>query len=98
LDSIGFYRIRAFIPLSSFLDDIDRITAERYVPSVGQSHPPPQSGDILPLVSDFTTFDITEDVLKARLKTIGVSEHKFTIEIGQHFIARLSSILLSLLP
>lgn len=27
----------------------------------------------------------TEDVLKARLKTIGVSEHKFTIEIGQPF-------------
>jgi len=33
-------------------------------------------------------FTHTEDVLKARLKTIGVSEHKFTVEIGQDFIAR----------
>jgi hypothetical protein len=44
------------------------------------------------------TFITTEDVLKARLKTIGVSEHRFTVEIGQHFIACLPSILLSLFP
>ena len=74
------------MPRCSFLDDIERITAERYVPSDGQCHSLPQSGDILPLDSDFATFDTTEDVLKARLKTIGPSEHKFTVEIGQYFI------------
>ena len=40
----------------------------------------------------------TEDVLKARLKTIGVSEHKFTIETGQHLITCLSPIVLTWFP
>lgn len=86
------------MPRCSFLDDIERITAERYVPSVGQCHPPPQSGDIFLLDSDVATFDTTEDVLKARLKTIGVSEHKFTVEIGQYLVTCLSSVLPSSFP
>jgi len=65
------------------------------VPSDGQCHP---LSDILPLRSDFTTFNTTEDVLKARLKTIGVSEHKFTVEIGQYFIACLLSVSLNWFP
>ena len=57
------------------------------------SPPPLRSATSSRLV--LTTHATTEDVLKARLKTIGVSEHKFTVEIGQYFIARLPSILLS---
>jgi len=41
----------------SFLDDIDRVTSLRFLPS-------------------------DDDVLKARLKTVGVSEYKFEIELG----------------
>jgi hypothetical protein len=41
----------------SFLDDIERVTSLRFLPS-------------------------DDDVLKARLKTVGVSEYKFEIELG----------------
>ena len=40
----------------SFLDDLERVTALRYMPS-------------------------DDDVLKARLKTVGVSEYKFEMEV-----------------
>ncbi len=41
----------------SFLDDLERVTSLRYLPS-------------------------DDDVLKARLKTLGVSEYKFEMEIS----------------
>jgi len=41
----------------SFLDDLERVTSLRYLPS-------------------------DDDVLKARLKTLGLSEYKFEMEIG----------------
>ena len=44
-------------PPRSFLDDIERVTSLRFLPS-------------------------DDDVLKARLKTVGVSEYKFEIELG----------------
>lgn len=40
-----------------FLDDLDRVTSLRYVPS-------------------------DDDVLRARIKTLGVSEHRFTVRTG----------------
>lgn len=41
----------------SFLDDLERVTALKYMPS-------------------------DDDVLKARLKTVGVSEYKFEMEVS----------------
>lgn len=41
----------------SFLDDLERVTALKYMPT-------------------------DDDVLKARLKTVGVSEYKFEMEIS----------------
>ncbi|KAE9408619.1 G-protein alpha subunit [Gymnopus androsaceus JB14] len=46
-----------------FLDDIDRVTALKYVPS-------------------------DEDVLKARLKTIGITEHRFVLKAAGNLVSR----------
>ncbi|KDQ22516.1 hypothetical protein PLEOSDRAFT_1008980, partial [Pleurotus ostreatus PC15] len=48
-----------------YLNDLERVTALRYMPSDGES-----------LISA-----LGHDVLKARLKTVGVSEYKFEMEI-----------------
>ncbi|KAJ3971688.1 guanine nucleotide binding protein, alpha subunit [Lentinula raphanica] len=50
-------RIRLEDTPGFFLDDLERITASRYVPS-------------------------DDDILKARLKTMGVSEHRFVLKTG----------------
>lgn len=46
-----------FSAVHSFLDDLERVTALRYMPT-------------------------DDDVLKARLKTVGVSEYKFEMEVA----------------
>lgn len=50
------FELIAFV-CGSFLDDLDRVTSLKYMPS-------------------------DDDVLKARLKTVGVSEYKFEMEIS----------------
>ena len=54
---LSFFFIVQNLSVCSFLDDIERVTSLRFLPS-----------------------DV--DVLKARLKTVGVSEYKFEIELG----------------
>ena len=58
---------------------MDRVTGYNYVPTDGARCPSH-------LISDKVTFLVdalwADDVLKARLKTIGVSEYKFEMEAG----------------
>ena len=62
--------------LSSFLDDLERLTSLKYMPTDGTSLPPfpPSSTQLTPPCEQ------PDDVLKARLKTVGVSEYKFEME------------------
>lgn len=60
----------------SYLDDIPRITAKKYIPTDGRIH----SGS-----TEFCPLQLAlADVLKARLKTIGVIEHTFLISQGSN--------------
>jgi hypothetical protein len=64
--------------LSSYLDEIPRITAKKYIPTDGQFI---LSTELFTNISNGVTLPL-EDVLKARLKTMGVVEHTFTITGG----------------
>ena len=55
---------------NSYLNEIDRITAKKYIPTDGE----PVTCSVRSAFSHFT-----DDVLKARLKTMGVVEHTFTV-------------------
>ena len=61
--------------LSSFLDDLERLTSLKYMPTDGTSPLFPPSSTQLT-----QSCDNPDDVLKARLKTVGVSEYKFEME------------------
>ncbi|KAL0956245.1 hypothetical protein HGRIS_002399 [Hohenbuehelia grisea] len=56
-----------------FLDSLDRVTALEYTPSDGKLHPPFPHHRVL---------INADDILRARLKTLGVSEHRFKIKAG----------------
>jgi hypothetical protein len=60
----------------SFLDSLERVTALDYVPSDGTS--PPLSAFFRCLPPYLHLY--SDDVLRARLKTIGVSEYNFDME------------------
>lgn len=62
------------IPFLSFLNDLERVTSLKYLPSDGKRC----------LTASPTTNPhlFLDDVLKARLKTVGVSEYKFEMEVG----------------
>jgi len=57
----------------SYLDEIERITARNYTPT---------DGTFASSSSYIRSHSAIEDVLKARLKTVGVVEHQFTISMG----------------
>lgn len=57
----------------SYLDDIDRVTSPRYTPNEGT----PQT-----FHADAIMNMILDDVLKARLKTVGVCEYSFELEVA----------------
>ena len=59
----------------SFLDDIERVAAWDYVPTDGALSVDVNCGYELT-----TAVPLIEDVLKARLKTLGISEHRFVME------------------
>jgi hypothetical protein len=59
---------------TSFLDDLERLTSLKYMPTDGTSPPP------FPPSSFNAANQPPDDVLKARLKTVGVSEYKFEME------------------
>lgn len=64
--------------LSSFLDDLERITTAKYLPSDGMC-------DFLTLLAidrelKCKTLRLLDDVLRARLKTVGVTEYRFDME------------------
>ena len=59
----------------SFLNDLERVTSLKYLPSDGMTM---LSSLTLPYSSLFQS----DDVLKARLKTVGVSEYKFEMEVA----------------
>lgn len=60
----------------SYLDEIHRVTAQKYIPTDGLS---------LSLIKCFElTGHCSADVLKARLKTMGVVEHTFHISSGSN--------------
>jgi guanine nucleotide-binding protein subunit alpha len=56
----------------SFLNDLDRVTSLKYLPSDGTF----QTTSTRNHVYDYNS----DDVLKARLKTVGVTEHRFEME------------------
>jgi guanine nucleotide-binding protein alpha-1 subunit len=60
------------------LDEISRITAKKYIPTDGENK--------LDLRRQSTPdlLDAIADILKARLKTIGVVEHTFLIPSGNN--------------
>ena len=57
----------------SFLDSLERVTAARYMPTDGGSDY--HNG----LSRNPDLFSLLDDILRARLKTLGVSEHRFKI-------------------
>jgi hypothetical protein len=60
--------------MSSFLDSLDRVTSLKYVPSDGKSSR---------LVTEGSLMATIDDILRARLKTLGVSEHRFKFKAGK---------------
>lgn len=70
------YRVaRLRLPASfSFLDSLDRVTAPRYVPTNGAFFPCD--------CDDIDTDAHSDDILRARLKTLGVSEYRFLVKDG----------------
>jgi guanine nucleotide-binding protein alpha-1 subunit len=67
-------KIRALNFWCSFLSDVERITARDYIPTDGTSSP----SSLRCLLTGCTL----DDILRARIKTIGVTEHKLTINTG----------------
>jgi hypothetical protein len=59
---------------SSFLRDVERIAARDYIPTDGMT----LSSSLRYLLTGYTL----DDILRARIKTIGVTEHKLTIHTG----------------
>ena len=80
-DMGGLCVIQTFVALTtlteiSFLDSIERVTALRYVPTDGKSA----------CFSRAFYLQIgSDDILRARLKTLGISEHRFTLDAGLLF-------------
>jgi guanine nucleotide-binding protein subunit alpha len=60
----------------SYLDEIPRITAKKYIPTDG--------GYFINSLHGILKSYFTADVLKARLKTMGVVEHTFSISSGSN--------------
>ena len=61
----------ALIPYS-FLDSLARVTELKYFPSDGK-HPSLHVEEVLTTI-------LADDILRARLKTLGVSEHRFHLK------------------
>ncbi|KAF5351270.1 hypothetical protein D9756_008226 [Leucocoprinus leucothites] len=59
-----------------FLDSLERITAPQYLPTDGMSSPSMSPSWHLCLTLG------PDDILRARLKTLGVSEHQFRVDTG----------------
>jgi len=65
----------------SFMNDLDRILVDGYVPSDSKRFFP--AWLTLPGVgSDFFSGSV-DDVVRARLRTMGIQEHKFVFETGE---------------
>jgi hypothetical protein len=60
----------------SFLDDIDRVTRDDYIPTSGEP-------GVLMFTGSALTAD-TADILRARVTTIGPEEHRIKVESGTH--------------
>jgi hypothetical protein len=58
---------------SSFLDALDRVTSLHYTPT---------DGKLKWLLDGTNSNSNADDILRARLKTLGVSEHRFTMKRG----------------
>lgn len=58
----------------SFLNDLERVTSTRYMPNDGNKY----CATLVNQLSDISQW--IDDVLKARLKTVGVSEYRFEME------------------
>lgn len=75
---------------NSFLDDIDRILSPNYEPSDG----------ILSFLTsfgfEFSTW-VPDDIVRARLRTIGIQEHVFKFETGKISITELTGTLFHLM-
>lgn len=62
--------------MNSYLDEIPRITAKKYIPTDGALY--------LRYDPDASDNPSLEDVLKARLKTTGVVEHTFVVNTSHN--------------
>jgi guanine nucleotide-binding protein alpha-1 subunit len=63
--------------MPSYLNEIPRITAKKYIPTDGSYY-------LRVHVITLIIFNIPADVLKARLKTTGVVEHTFLVTSGSN--------------
>ncbi|KAF5352854.1 hypothetical protein D9756_006129 [Leucocoprinus leucothites] len=63
-----------------YLDEIHRITAKKYIPTDGKS----RATLVEIFLSDMSGGASLADVLKARLKTTGVVEHTFVVNVGHN--------------
>ena len=61
----------------SYLNEIPRITAKKYIPTDGLYY-------LRTIITFSDNFNLPADVLKARLKTTGVVEHTFLVTSGSN--------------
>lgn len=59
----------------SFLDSLDRVAAARYIPTDGIA--------AVIHTSNFDSHTVLDDILRARLKTLGASEHRVKVKAGR---------------
>ncbi|KAJ7782839.1 guanine nucleotide-binding protein alpha-4 subunit [Mycena metata] len=71
------HRLRLEDMAGFFLDSIERVTALAYEPTDGAHIPSAPR-----IRADVWSIQIADDILKARLKTLGVSEHHFNLKAG----------------
>lgn len=71
--------VLCFHAYCSFLDSLDRVAQPRYVPTDGESNPYPHNNSLIPTLNRDPP---TDDILRARLKTLGVTEYRFNIKEG----------------
>lgn len=78
MHTLNAYRFTQF---DSFLDDTARIAALDYVPT--DRAPPRRSRFLMPWL---IIIIIEGDIMRARIRTLGVEEHRFVTESGTRLV------------
>ena len=71
--------------ICSFLDSLERVTHPKYMPTDGALRSIFRASDDFSseYLTDLLWSHFADDILRARLKTLGVSEHRFQIKEGE---------------